>query len=63
MFGKTIMPFRQTADNVVYGLCLLILPGLNLKFGVAVVRAAAHVVVCRHKVVAELVLMLVKLFA
>ena len=63
MSGTQTTVHRQTAVNVVYGLCLLMLPGLNLKFGVAVVRVVAHVAANKHKAVAELVLMLVELFA
>jgi hypothetical protein len=50
------------ADNVAYGLFLLVLLGQNLKYGVVAVAVLAHVAANTHKQVAVLVRMPVKLF-
>jgi hypothetical protein len=48
--------------HAVYGAYLLAWVGQNLKFGVVVVTAAAHVAVNNHLKVADQALMLVRLF-
>jgi len=50
------------ADVVVYGQYQVAQRGPSLKYGVVVDPAVAHVAVSKHKVVVDLVHMLVKLF-
>jgi hypothetical protein len=49
-------------EVVVYGQCQVAQRGPSLKYGVVVDRVAAHVAVSKHKAVADLVHMPVKLF-
>jgi len=62
MFGTQTTLLYQTVDNVVYGHYQVAQRGPNLKYGVVVDQVVAHVAVCKHKVVVDLVHMPVKLF-
>jgi hypothetical protein len=63
MFTTQALTLFQTVDSVVYGQFLLVLLGQNLKYGVAVAQAVAHVAVCNLKQQVEQAHMHVKQFA